>query len=68
MLLEGRANAFTVELERKIDEKIRLFNEEVKLAEAERNLRVKDLGSDIREELGRIKGDIERKDRVIDER
>jgi hypothetical protein len=68
MLLEGRANAFTVELERKIDEKIRLFNEEVKLAEAERNLRVKDLGSDIRDELGRIKGDIERKDRVIDER
>lgn len=45
-----------------------MFNDDVKLAEAERNLRVKDLSSDIRTELGRIKSDIEKKDHLIDER
>lgn len=68
MLLEGRANAFTIDLERKLEEKLRLFNEEIKIAEADRNLRVKDLGLDIRTDMGKIKSDIERKDSVVDER
>ena len=42
--MEGRANAFTVEIERKFKEMFRVFTEEVKIAEAERQHRTGEIG------------------------
>jgi hypothetical protein len=55
--LEGRANAFTVEIERKFNDMFKIFTEEMKIAEEERRSRSNDMGGDIREEILKIKAE-----------
>lgn len=56
-MLEGRANAFTVEFERKFNEMFRIFTEETKIADEERRNRSSDVGGDIRDEILKIKAE-----------
>lgn len=60
--MEGRANAFTVEIERKFHEMFRVFTEEMRIAEVERRNRVAEINGEIKDEIVKIKGEAQRRD------
>ncbi len=67
-MLEGRANAFTVEMERKFNEMFRIFTESMKIAEEERRSRSNDMGGDIKEEIIKIKAEAQRRSILFDDK
>lgn len=68
MMVEGRANAFTVDVERKYQEMFRLFSEEVKINERESRLKLKEWGDEVKDDILKVKGDLQRRERQLDER
>lgn len=58
MLLEGRCNAFSVELERKYREMYMQYKAELELADTERKLRVKSEQSEMIDQFQKIRSDV----------